>query len=262
MMAAAANAEDWQSRTRLLIGEDAAALLQKKTVAVLGLGGVGSFAAEALARSGIGHLILIDGDRIQPSNLNRQLFALHSVLGKEKVFAAAKRLRDINPELKITAYPEFYRPENALGFGLDQADYIVDAADMVSAKIDLAVRAREKGIPLISAMGAGNKLNPEKLRLADLSETKICPLARVMRKELRKRGIRHLKVVYSEETARKVQAGKNDAGSGANEGRRKAAIGSMIFVPGAAGLRLAGAVIEDLIREADKSGEEQPGRGA
>lgn len=248
--------EDWQSRSRYLIGAEAVAKLNRATVAVLGLGGVGGYAAEALARSGVGHLILIDGDCYNASNLNRQIFALHSTLGMRKVEAAAARLKDINPHLKITEVPVFYTPETAAGIPLKEADYIVDAIDMVTAKIHLAVWAHEEGIRLISAMGAGNKRDPEKVCLGDLARTKICPLARVMRKELRRRGILHMPVVYSTEEAeqpenapaegRQTKLTTDSAGNITSWART---VGSMAFVPAAVGLRLAAAVVEDLTAE-------------
>lgn len=247
--------EDWQSRSRYLIGEKALAKLRQARVAVLGLGGVGAQAAEALARSGIGHLILIDGDSYTASNLNRQLFALHSTLGRKKVEVAEERLKDINPQIRITAIPEFYTPETAAQLPLDEADYIVDAFDMVTAKIHLALWAKEQGIPLISAMGAGNRRDPARVELSDLSETKICPLARVMRKELRRRGILHMKVVYSTEEAARAEETQGSLRTLAEtdeEGRIQSwtrTVGSMIFVPAAFGITLASAVVEDLIRE-------------
>ena len=219
------------SRTSILLGDDAVSRLQAARVAVFGIGGVGSFAAEALARSGIGAIDLIDGDDIHASNLNRQLPALHSTLGKPKVDVIRERLLDINPDCTVTARKTFFGADNAADFDFAEWSYIVDAIDMVSAKILLVEMATAKNVPIISCMGAGNKLDPTRFEVADICETQTCPLARVMRRELSKRGIKKLKTVYSKEPP---IAGKQPT------------IGSVVFVTSVAGLILAGEVIKEL----------------
>ena len=230
-------------RTALLIGEDGISALQSARVALFGVGGVGSFAAEALIRAGIGKLDLFDNDTVCPSNLNRQLIALHSTIGQFKVDAARDRLLDINPCAEIGAYRLFYLPETADQVDLSRYDYIVDCIDTVSAKIDLAVRAAALKIPIIASMGTGNKLDPSAFEVADISRTSVCPLARVMRQELRRRGIEHLKVVYSREIPRTPL---KDASSDAPTAARRSTPGSVSFCPSVAGLIIAGEVIRDL----------------
>lgn len=225
------------SRTALLLGDDAVERLSQARVAVFGVGGVGGFAAEALARSGIGALDLIDGDVVSLSNLNRQIIALHSTVGKAKTEVMAQRIRDIDPDIRLTLHTCFFTPENAGDFDFTQYDYIIDAVDMVTAKIQLAVQAQAAGVPIISSMGAGNKLDPSAFEVSDLYKTSVCPLARVMRRELKVRGIRKMKVVYSKEEPRKVD--------GPTENGRHIP-GSIAFVPSAAGLVLAGEVIREL----------------
>lgn len=224
-------------RSARLIGEAALEKLQGARVAVFGIGGVGSYTAEALARGGVGALDLIDDDQVAESNLNRQLFALHSTLGTDKVTAAADRLRDISPDVTLRLHKLFFAPETE--FDLSVYDYVVDAIDSVAGKIELAVRAAAAGVPLISAMGAGNKLDATAFEVADLSKTSVCPLAKVMRYELRKRGIEHLKVVYSKEVPLKPVTKDGDT--------RRATPGSMSYVPGVVGLIIAGEVIKDII---------------
>ncbi|HIY29056.1 MAG TPA: tRNA threonylcarbamoyladenosine dehydratase [Firmicutes bacterium] len=225
------------SRTALLLGDDAVERLSQARVAVFGVGGVGGFAAEALARSGIGALDLIDGDVVSLSNLNRQIIALHSTVGKAKTEVMAQRIQDIDPDIRLTLHTCFFTPENAGDFDFTQYDYIIDAVDMVTAKIQLAVQAQAAGVPIISSMGAGNKLDPSAFEVSDLYKTSVCPLARVMRRELKVRGIRKMKVVYSKEEPRKVD--------GPTENGRHIP-GSIAFVPSAAGLVLAGEVIREL----------------
>lgn len=225
------------SRTALLLGDDAVERLSQARVAVFGVGGVGGFAAEALARSGIGALDLIDGDVVSLSNLNRQIIALHSTVGKAKTEVMAQRIQDIDPDIRLTLHTCFFTPENAGDFDFTQYDYIIDAVDMVTAKIQLAVQAQAAGVPMISSMGAGNKLDPSAFEVSDLYKTSVCPLARVMRRELKARGIRKMKVVYSKEEPRKVD--------GPTENGRHIP-GSIAFVPSAAGLVLAGEVIREL----------------
>ncbi len=228
------------SRSALLIGEQAILQLQQSHVAVFGLGGVGSYAAEALARAGVGMLTLVDHDTISITNLNRQLYALHSTVSQPKVTVAAQRIHDINPQCQIIPVQEFYLPENAEYLLSTDFDYVIDAIDTVSAKIDLACRCTEMGIPIISCMGTGNKLDPTRFRVEKLSRTSVCPLCRVMRRELKKRGLEQLKVVYSDEPP--------VIPTPANEITNKRQVpGSMSFVPPVAGMILAGEAIKDMI---------------
>lgn len=231
------------SRSQLLLGGDAMTKLAGARVAVFGVGGVGGYTVEALARCGVGMLDLIDNDTVSISNLNRQILATHSTVGRLKVDVARERVLDINPACVVRTYPCFYLPDTADQFDFAQYDYIVDAIDTVTGKLLLAERAAEANTPIISAMGTGNKLDPTAFQVADISQTSMCPLARVMRKELKKRGIVHLKVVYSREEPLSPVGGEAEA---ARLGKRQIP-GSVSFVPGAAGLILAGAVIKDLI---------------
>ena len=231
------------SRTGLLLGEAALEKLQSARVAVFGIGGVGGYTVEALARSGVGCLDLIDSDTISISNINRQILATHSTVGMRKVDVAKTRILDINPDAKVTVYPCFYLPETADQFDFSQYDYIVDAIDTVTGKLQLVRQAHAAGTPIICSMGTGNKLDPTAFRVSDISKTTMCPLARIMRKELKKRGIDHVKVVYSlEEALTPVGAEEEMARTG-----KRLIPGSTAFVPGAAGLILAGEVIKDLI---------------
>ena len=227
--------EERFSRTALLLGENGVDRLRKSRVAVFGVGGVGSFTVEALARMGVGHITLVDPDRVAESNLNRQLIALHSTLGEYKVDAAKARILDINPEAQVEALKLFYLPENADSFDVSRFDCIVDAIDTVSAKIELIVRAKNAGVPIVSSMGTGNKLRPEMLEISDISKTSVCPLARVMRRELRARGIKELTVVYSKEEAIKPREDVFLENS-------KKTVGSISFVPSVAGLMIASKV--------------------
>lgn len=230
------------TRTKMLLGEEGMQRLQNARVAVFGIGGVGGHLAEALVRSGVGHLDLVDNDTVSETNLNRQIIALHSTIGQLKVQAAKQRFLDINPQADIQTYPVFFTEDTAAAFDFAQYDYVADAIDTVSGKIELIVRAQAAGVPVISSMGAGNKLYPQCFEVADLFETSVCPLARVMRQELRKRGIRRLKTVYSREPARvPVWRGEEAAPAG-----RRALPGSLAFVPSAAGLVMAGEIIRDL----------------
>lgn len=228
------------SRTAILIGEENLQKLKNARVAVFGVGGVGGYVVEALARSGVGALDLIDKDTVSESNVNRQIIALHSTVGKLKTEVAAERARDINPEICVRTHNLFYLPETADQFDFSAYDYIVDAIDTVSGKIALIQRAKEVNTPVISSMGAGNKLDPTKFEVADISKTSVCPLARVMRRELKKRGIEHLKVVYSKEEP--LPSPLIDEESG------KSIPGSVAFVPSVVGLIIAGEVIKDLIK--------------
>jgi tRNA A37 threonylcarbamoyladenosine dehydratase len=237
------------SRTELLLGKEAVERLAHSRVAVFGLGGVGGAAAEALARCGVGALELFDNDRVSLTNLNRQIVATHLTVGQYKTEAMRARLLSINPEAEVICHNLFYLPETAGQVDFARYDYVVDAIDTVAAKIDIAARCADLGVPIISAMGAGNKLDPTALRVADIYETKVCPLARVMRRELKKRGVGGLKVVYSEEVPLSPRADVETDG-----GARRAVPGSVSFVPPVAGYILAGEVIKDLCA---KSGEER-----
>ena len=232
------------SRTGLLLGNDAMERLQKARVAVFGVGGVGGYTVEALARSGIGALDLIDSDTVSLSNINRQILATHSTVGMLKVEAAKQRILDINPDAVVRTYPIFYTPETADQFDFTVYDYIIDAIDTVTGKLALVERATQAGTPIICCMGAGNKLDAAAFEVSDLSKTTMCPLARVMRKELGKRGIKHLKVVYSREEALTPVGAEEEAKA---IGKRQIP-GSVAFVPGAAGLILAGEVIKDIAK--------------
>lgn len=229
------------SRTALLIGEEGVEKLKKARVAVFGVGGVGGYVVEALARSGVGSLDLVDKDTVSVSNLNRQIIALHSTLGKLKTEVAKERAKDINPEIKVECHNIFYLPETESEFDFSSYDYIVDAIDTVSGKIALIEQAKAANVPVISSMGAGNKLDPTVFEVADISKTSVCPLARVMRRELKKRGIDHVKVVYSKEEP--LQSKLTDEESG------KPIAGSIAFVPSVVGLIIASEVIKDLIEK-------------
>ena len=229
-------------RTAMLLGEEAVKKLRAARVAVFGIGGVGGYTVEALARSGIGALDLIDSDTVSRSNINRQLLATHSTVGMHKVDAAKQRVLDINPGCTVRTHAVFYTPETADHFNFTEYDYIVDAIDTVTGKLALVERSAAAGTPIISCMGTGNKLDASAFQVADISKTSMCPLARVMRKELSKRGIRHLKVVYSQEEALTPTGWEEEA---AALGKRQIP-GSVAFVPGAAGLILAGEVIKDI----------------
>ena len=229
-------------RIQMLLGTEALERLQKARVAVFGIGGVGGYTVEALARSGVGQLDLIDSDTVSVSNINRQILATHSTVGMPKVEAARARILDINPECLVRTHQIFYTPETADRFDFTQYDYIVDAIDTVTGKLQLVQRAYETGTPIICCMGTGNKLDASTFQVADISKTSMCPLARIMRKELSKRGIRHLKVVYSQEEALTPTGWEEEA---AALGKRQIP-GSVAFVPGAAGLILAGEVIKDI----------------
>ena len=228
------------ARSAAMLGEDAMTRLQSARVAVFGVGGVGGYVCEALVRSGIGTLDVFDKDDVSVTNLNRQIIALRSTVGQDKVSVLAARMRDINPDVVINEHKVFYLPENADDFDLSQYDYVVDAVDTVAAKIELAVRCEQLNVPLIAAMGAGNKLDPSKLQIADVYKTSVCPLARAMRTTLRKKGVKHLTVAYStEEPLRPVEAIDNG-------GMRKDVPGSMAFVPSAMGLLIASHVIRQI----------------
>ena len=238
---------DQYSRTRLLLGEDGLSKLRSARVAIFGLGGVGGYVAEALARSGVGQLDLIDDDTINLTNLNRQVLALHSTVGTAKVEAAKNRILDIDPTIQVRTYQTFFLPENAAEFDFSQYDYVIDAIDTVTGKLELIARAKNAGIPIISCMGTGNKLDPTGFRVSDISKTSGCALARIMRKECAKRGLKGVKVVYSQELPLEPQVDPGEFQEAQREGSsRRALPGSTAFVPGVAGLIMAGEVIKDL----------------
>lgn len=265
------------ARTEMLLGREAMEKLNRSRVAVFGIGGVGGYVCEALARSGLGAFDLIDSDRVDISNLNRQIIATRKTIGQYKVDVMRERILEINPEADIRVYRSFFLPENADTFPFEEYDYVVDAVDTVTAKLELVMRAQKYEVPVISSMGAGNKLDASAFRVADIYETRVCPLAKVMRRELKKRGVEHLKVVYSEETplcpaciseggsginrtdlpetdrgretgdARTEDCGKDWAGNPEKAGALSRRIpGSVAFVPSVAGLILAGEVVKDL----------------
>ena len=233
---------DQFSRTELLIGKEGVEKLQSSYVAVFGLGGVGGHCVEALVRSGIGKIDLIDNDTVAVTNLNRQLFATQKTIGKYKTDVAEERLKEINPEVEIVKHQTFYTPETADGFDFSKYDYVVDAIDTVVGKLSLIEKSKEYNVPIICSMGAGNKMDPTKFEVADISKTSVCPLAKVIRQELKKRGMKKVKVVYSKELP--VKPSKSD------EKTVKHQIpGSNAFVPSVVGLIMAGEVVKDLIAE-------------
>ena len=242
-------------RTEMLIGEEALERLKKSAVLVFGLGGVGSYVCEALVRAGVGKLEIVDKDVVDITNINRQLIALHSTIGRAKADVEAERLMDINPSLDLTARKCFYLPENSDEFDFGKFDYVVDAIDTVTGKLELVEQAQRAGVPVISCMGAGNKMDPTAFEVADIYETSVCPLARVMRRELKKRGIQRLKVVYSKEPAMTPLDDMSIScrthcicppGTARKCTQRRQVPGSNAFVPSAAGLILAGEVVKDL----------------
>ena len=240
---------DQYSRTRLLLGRDGIEKLRNARIALFGLGGVGGYAAEALARAGVGHMDLIDDDTISLTNLNRQLLATHSSIGMYKVDVAAQRIRDIDPSIDVRTYKTFYLPDTAQQFDFSQYDYVLDAIDTVTGKLMLIAQAKEAGTPVISCMGTGNKLDATAFEVADISKTSGCALSRIMRKECAKRGIKGVKVVYSKELPLEPAEDPDDPMEPQREGSsRRSTPGSTAFVPGVAGLIMAGEVIKDLIK--------------
>lgn len=234
------------SRIELLLGNDAMERLSRARVAVFGVGGVGGYVVEALVRSGVGAIDLIDSDTVALSNLNRQIIATRSTVGQYKVDVMKERIMDINPDCKVKVHRCFYLPETQEQFNFHDYDYVVDAVDTVTAKIALVMQAKEAGTPIISSMGAGNKLNPAEFEVADIYKTTVCPLAKVMRRELKKRGVKKLKVVYSKEQPL-VPITENDEDSGNGKcSPRRSTPGSTAFVPSVAGLIIASEVVKDL----------------
>lgn len=231
---------DQFSRTRMLLGDEAMEKLRASRVAVFGVGGVGGYVVEALARSGVGALDLVDNDTVALTNLNRQIIATYDTLGRAKVDVAAERVRSINPDCAVRTYRTFFLPENAGEFDFAQFDYVVDAIDTVAGKLALVERARSAGTPIISALGTGNKLDPSRLAIGDIYETSVCPLARVMRRELRRRGVERLKVLWSREEPLIPLPTEEETA-------RRGLPGSTAFVPPAGGLLIAAEVVRDLI---------------
>lgn len=244
------------SRTQLLLGEDAMKKLGNSKVAVFGIGGVGGYVCEALVRSGVGHFDLIDDDKVCLTNINRQIIATRKTVGRYKTEVMKERMLEINPDVEVTVHQCFFLPENADEFHFEEYDYVVDAVDTVTAKLELVMKCKEKGVPIISSMGAGNKLDASAFRVADIYKTKMCPLAKVMRRELKKRGVKKLKVVYSEEKPIRpledmsISCKSNcicPPGAQHKCTERRDIPGSVAFVPSVAGLIIAGEVVKDLI---------------
>lgn len=231
------------SRTEMIFGSDAMKRLEKSRVAVFGIGGVGGYTVEALARSGIGVLDLVDNDTVSVTNINRQIIALNSTIGKYKVDAAKERILDINPDCRVNTYTTFFMPDCSNEFDFTQYDYVVDAIDTVTGKIEIAMKAQAAGIPAISSMGAGNKLDPTAFEVTDIYKTSVCPLARAMRQQLKRRGVKQLKVVYSKEQPIEPVA---VSGSETNNSFGRTIPGSNAFVPSVVGLIIAGEVIKDI----------------
>lgn len=241
---------DQFSRTELLLGKTAMEKLKNSRVAVFGVGGVGGYVCEALVRSGVGHFDLIDNDQVSLTNLNRQIIATHKTIGRDKVEVMKERILEINPDVDVRIHKSFFLPKNADDFPFEEYDYIVDAVDTVTAKIGLVIKAEEKNIPIISSMGAGNKLDASRFRVADIYQTKVCPLAKVMRRELKKRNIKKLKVVYSEEIPAPLFTDREVSGElsmGEQPVGKRAIPGSVAFVPSVAGLIIAGKVVKDIV---------------
>ena len=233
--------EDQFERLELLLGGQAIERLKSSTVAVFGIGGVGGYVVEALARSGVGSFVLVDNDEVSITNLNRQIIALHSTIGKNKVDVMAERIHDINPAASVTVKKCFFLPETADGFDFGSYDYVADCVDTVAAKVEIISRAREANVPVISSMGAGGKLHPDMFEVADISKTSVCPLAKAVRRELRNRGINNVKVVYSKE-----EPIKNLVGGQADPETGRHVPGSSAFTPSVAGLIMASEIVKDL----------------
>ena len=237
---------DQFSRTELLIGKDGIKKLENSKVCIFGIGGVGSYVVEGLVRAGIGNFILVDNDKISLTNLNRQIIATTKTTGKSKVLTAKNRIIEINPNAKVEVYEEFFMPESKDIFD-NTVDYVIDCVDTVTAKIEIIMRAQKLNIPIISSMGTGNKLDPTKFEVTDIYKTEICPLAKVMRKELRNRGVKKLKVIYSKENPIELKDSLENIGD-SNSETKKQVPGSISFVPSVAGLILAGEVIKDILQ--------------
>lgn len=239
------------SRTAILVGEEGVKKLNNSRVLIFGIGGVGGYVCEALARSGVGSFDLVDNDMVSESNINRQIIATHDTVGRYKTEVMRERMLSINPKVEVKVHNCFYLPETEKDFDFSQYDYVIDAVDTVAAKISIIVKAKEAGVPVMSAMGAGNKLNPGRFKVADIYKTDVCPLAKVMRRELKKRNVKHLKVVYSDELPIKPMENKEEGApvSNAPGARKKIIPGSIAYAPAIAGLMIAGEVINDLLKE-------------
>ena len=245
------------SRTELLVGKEAMEILNNAHIAVFGIGGVGGYTVEALVRSGIQHIDIIDNDKVCLTNLNRQIIATHSSIGKYKVDVMKERILDINPQAEVNVHKCFYLPETRNLFDFTKYDYVVDAVDTVTAKINLILQAKEAGTKIISSMGAGNKMDPTQFKVADISQTSVCPLARVMRQECKKRKIKNVKVVYStEKILRPIECTECT-----EQTERRTIPGSNAFVPSVAGLIIASEIIKDLIQNKNTNMQAQGGRG-
>ncbi len=234
------------SRSELLIGKTGVETLAKATVAVFGVGGVGGYVVEALARTGVGSFVLVDNDEVSLTNINRQIIATHKTIGLPKVEVMRDRILEINPEAKVSVHKCFFLPENASEFDFSSYSYVVDAVDTVTAKLEIIMKAKEVKVPVISSMGAGNKIDPTKFEVTDIYKTSVCPLAKVMRHECKKRGIKKLKVVYSTELARTPMTEDYDVEADPNSANKRSLPGSLAFVPSVAGLIIAGEVVKDL----------------
>ena len=245
---------DQFSRTRMLLGEEGIDKLQHSKVAIFGIGGVGGYVAEALARSGVGSFVLVDDDKVCLTNINRQIIALRSTVGKDKVEVMRDRILDINPKAEVEVRKCFFLPENADEFNFEEYSYVVDAVDTVTAKISIIMKAKEVKVPVISCMGAGNKLDPTALKVADIYKTSMCPLAKVMRRVLRERGVRHLKVVWSDEAPR-LSTAERDPESG------KVPPGSLSFVPPVVGLLMAGEIVRGIVADGALRTENEEEKG-
>lgn len=241
-----AKQNNWKDRTKILLGEEGVKALENARVAVFGIGGVGGHAVEALVRSGVGSLVLVDHDKVSLTNLNRQIVALHSTLGQYKVEVMKERIKDINPDVDVETHCIFYLPETAGQFDFKKFDYVVDCIDTVTGKVQLIEAARQAGVPVISSMGAGNKLDPTLFRVSDISKTSVCPLAKVMRRELKKRSIRNVKVVYSTEEPVAYKLRTKEQEEAEENNSRKVLPGSCAFVPSVVGLIMASEVVKDL----------------
>ena len=237
---------DQFSRTELLIGKDGIEKLRNSKVCIFGIGGVGSYVVEGLVRAGIENFILIDNDKISLTNLNRQIIATTKTIGKSKVLTAKNRILEINPEAKVEIYEEFFMPESKDIFD-DTVNYVIDCVDTVTAKIEIILRAQKLNIPIISSMGTGNKLDPTKFEVTDIYKTEICPLAKVMRKELRNRGVKKLKVIYSKETPIELKNSQENVYENNSDLDKRRIPGSISFVPSVAGLIIAGEVVRDIL---------------
>lgn len=239
---------DQFSRTRILLGDEGIDKLNNARVIIFGVGGVGGYVAESLARCGVGHIDLVDSDVVSETNINRQIIALHSTVGCYKTEVMRDRIMDINPNAEVVVHNCFYLPETADQFDFSKYDYVIDAVDTVTAKISIIVEAKNKDVPVISSMGAGNKMNPASFQIADIYKTSVCPLAKVMRRELKKRGIKKLKCVYSTELPIQIDESSSEYKAELEESGKRQIPGSTAFAPSVAGLIIGSEVVKDLIK--------------